>query len=63
MENAPLGKIIKTDVVVAKNYLSETEIKNLDRFVTMYLDYAETQAERKIPMTLDDWANKLNAFL
>ena len=62
-ENAPSGKIIKTDVSVAKNYLTEKEIKSLDRFVTMYLDYAETQAERNIPMTMKDWANKLNAFL
>lgn len=62
-KNAPSGKIIKTDVVVAKNYLNEKEIKNLDRFVTMYLDYAETQAERNIPMTMSDWAEKLNAFL
>jgi len=62
-KNAPSGKIIKTDVVIAKNYLNEKEIKNLDRFVTMYLDYAETQAERNIPMTMKDWAIKLNAFL
>lgn len=62
-KNAPNGKIIKTDVSVAKNYLNEKEIKNLDRFVTMYLDYAETQAERNIPMTMKDWAGKLNAFL
>ncbi len=62
-KNAPLGKIIKTDVVVAKNYLNEKEIKSLNRFVTMYLDYAETQAERNIPMTMKDWAGKLNAFL
>ncbi len=62
-KNAPSGKIIKTDVSVAKNYLTEKEIKNLDRFVTMYLDYAETQAERNIPMTMNDWAGKLNAFL
>lgn len=62
-KNAPSGKIIKTDVVIAKNYLTEKELKNLDRFVTMYLDYAETQAERNIPMTMKDWAGKLNAFL
>jgi hypothetical protein len=62
-KNAPEGKIIKTDVVVAKNYLSEKELKSLDRFVTMYLDYAEDQAERNIPMTMEDWAGKLNAFL
>ncbi|MFM8744554.1 MAG: virulence RhuM family protein, partial [Cytophagales bacterium] len=62
-KNAPSGKIIKTDVSVAKNYLTEKELKSLDRFVTMYLDYAETQAERNIPMTMNDWAGKLNAFL
>ncbi|HLV50623.1 MAG TPA: virulence RhuM family protein [Flavobacterium sp.] len=61
--NAPKGKIIKTDVSVAKNYLTEKELKQLDRFVTMYLDYAETQAEQNIPMTMNDWAGKLNAFL
>ncbi|MDO8365234.1 MAG: virulence RhuM family protein [Saprospiraceae bacterium] len=62
-KNAPSGKIIKTDVSIAKNYLAEKELKNLDRFVTMYLDYAETQAENNIPMTMNDWAGKLNAFL
>jgi len=62
-KNSPSGKIIKTDVSIAKNYLNKPEIKSLDRFVTMYLDYAETQAERKIPMTMEDWASKLNAFL
>jgi hypothetical protein len=62
-KNAPHGKILKPDVVVAKNYLTEKELKSLDRFVTMYLDYAEDQAERNIPMTMKDWAGKLNAFL
>jgi hypothetical protein len=62
-KNAPEGKIIKTDVSIAKNYLKEQELKSLDRFVTMYVDYAEDQAERKIPMTMNDWAQKLNAFL
>jgi len=62
-KNAPVGKIIKTDVSIAKNYLTLEELKSLDRFVTMYLDYAETQAERKIPITMEDWAKKLNAFL
>lgn len=62
-KNAPHGKILKPDVVVAKNYLNEKELKSLDRFVTMYLDYAEDQAERGIPMTMQDWAIKLNAFL
>jgi hypothetical protein len=61
--NAPAGKVVKTDVVVAKNYLTEKELKSLDRFVTMYLDYAEDQAERGIPMTMKDWASKLDAFL
>ena len=61
--NAPQGKILKPDVVVAKNYLTEKELKALDRIVTMYLDYAEDQAERGIPMTMQDWATKLNAFL
>lgn len=62
-KNAPDGKILKPDVVVAKNYLTEKELKSLDRFVTMYLDYAEDQAERGIPMTMQDWASKLSAFL
>ncbi|MEY2427888.1 MAG: hypothetical protein QOJ40_773 [Verrucomicrobiota bacterium] len=62
-KNAPHGKILKPDVVVAKNYLTQKELKSLDRVVTMYLDYAEDQAERKIPMTMKDWATKLNAFL
>ena len=62
-KNAPHGKIIKPDVSIAKNYLAEKELKSLDRFVTMYLDYAEDQAERHIPMTMEDWAKKLNAFL
>ncbi len=62
-KNAPDGKIIKTDVSIAKNYLKEQEIKSLDRFITMYLDYAEDQAEQGIPMTMNDWVHKLNAFL
>lgn len=62
-KNAPTGKIIKTDVSIAKNYLKEKELKSLDRFVTMYLDYAEDQAERGYPMTMSDWAENLNAFL
>jgi hypothetical protein len=62
-KNAPRGKILKPDVSIAKNYLTEKELKSLDRFVTMYLDYAEDQAERNIPMTMKDWAVKLNAFL
>ena len=62
-KNAPHGKILKPDAVIAKNYLTGKELKSLDRFVTMYLDYAEDQAERNIPITMKDWAEKLNAFL
>ena len=62
-KNAPDGKIVKRDVSIAKNYLLKEELENLDRIVSMYLDYAEDQARRKIPMTMQDWAKKINAFL
>ncbi|MEI6378570.1 MAG: virulence RhuM family protein [Candidatus Falkowbacteria bacterium] len=62
-KKAPTGKILKSDVVVAKNYLNNREIKFLNRIVTMYLDYAEHQAEKGVPMTMSDWAEKLNIFL
>lgn len=62
-KNGPHGKIHKPDVVIAKNYLTEEELRSLDRFITMYLDYAEDRAKRNIPMTMKDWAEKLNAFL
>jgi hypothetical protein len=62
-KHAPKGKILKPDAIVAKNYLTQKEVRSLERIVTMYLDYAEDQAERSIPMTMADWANKLNAFL
>jgi len=62
-KKAPDGKILKSDVTIAKNYLSKKEIKFLNRIVTMYLDYAEHQAEKGIPMTMADWAGKLNTFL
>jgi len=62
-KNSPDGKIRKSDVTIAKNYLTEDELKPLNRIVTMYLDYAEDQAERGIVMTMKDWAKKLNAFL
>ena len=55
-ENAPDGKILKADVTVAKNYLSKEEMNYLERIVSLYLDYAELQAERKIPMSMEDWA-------
>jgi hypothetical protein len=61
--NAPTGKILKTDVSIAKNYLIEKEIKELERIVVMYLDYAELQAQRQIPMKMTDWVQKLDAFL
>jgi hypothetical protein len=62
-KNAPTGKILKTDVSIAKNYLIEKEIKELERVVTMYLDYAENQAAREIPMKMADWVQKMDAFL
>ncbi len=62
-KNSPNGKIIKSDVIIAKNYLEKEELQSLDRIVSMYLDYAEDQANRKIPMTMGDWETKLNAFL
>ena len=62
-ENAPNGKIIKSDVSVAKNYLSEKELSFLERIVSLYLDYAELQAERHIPMSMEDWAKRLDSFL
>ena len=62
-KNAPQGKILKTDVSVAKNYLNEKEIRDLNRIVTMYLDFAELQAERQVPMKMADWVARLDAFL
>lgn len=62
-KNSPKGKILKSDVSIAKNYLSETELQDLNQFVSMYLDYAERQAKKKIPMTMEDWAKKLDVFL
>lgn len=62
-KHAPQGKIMKSDVSIAKNYLLEKEIKELERIVSMYLDYAENQAARQIPMKMEDWAKRLDAFL
>ena len=62
-KNAPTGKILKSDVTVAKNYLVEKEIRDLERIVSMYLDYAENQAARQIPMKMTDWISKLDGFL
>ena len=62
-DSAPQGKIIKADVIIAKNYLNEKEINYLERIVSLYLDYAELQAERKLPMSMQDWAKRLDGFL
>lgn len=62
-KNAPAGKILKGDISIAKNYMKEKEIKELERIVTMYLDFAELQAERQIPMKMADWVSRLDAFL
>lgn len=62
-KNAPDGKILKSDVTVAKNYLVEPEINELEKIVVMYLDYAELQATRHIQMKMNDWITKLDAFL
>jgi hypothetical protein len=62
-KNSPKGKILKSDISIAKNYLNKKEIDELNRIVTMYLDYAENQAARQIPMKMKDWVDKLDAFL
>ena len=62
-EKSPDGKIVKTDVAIAKNYLTETELESLSRVVNAYLDLAEDRAKRHIPMTMDDWAKRLDKFL
>ena len=60
---APDGKIVKSDVSIAKNYLSEEEMHSLERIVSAYLDLAEDRAERHIPMTMEDWSKRLDLFL
>ena len=60
---APEGKIVKSDVSVAKNYLSEQEMRSLERIVSAYLDLAEDRAERYIPMTMEDWAKRIDIIL
>ena len=62
-KNAPDGRVLKSDVTVAKNYMTEPEMKSLERVVGMYLDYAENQAARHIAMRMADWVGKLDAFL
>ena len=62
-ENAPDGKIVKTDVSIAKNYLKHMELEDMGRVVTAVLEFAETRAKRHIPMTMDDWAKRIDAYL
>ena len=62
-QDAPDGKIKKSDVTVAKNYLSEDELRQLNSMVTAYLDFAETMTIRKIPLTMQDWENRLHGFI
>ncbi len=63
LKNAPQGKILKSDVSVAKNYLTEKELDELNHIVVMYLDYAELQAKKQRLMKMRDWVEKLDAFL
>ena len=62
-ESSPDGKILKSDVSVAKNYLTKDELDSLGRIVNSFLDAAEDFAKRKIPMTMEDWAKRLDMFL
>ena len=62
-KNAPDGRILKSDVSIAKNYLQEQELRSLERIVSAYLDLAEDRAERHIPMTMEDWSRRLDLFL
>lgn len=62
-ENSPDGKILKSDVIIAKNYLEEKEIKNLNNLVNLFLDIAENNAERNITMYMDDWKNEVENAL
>lgn len=62
-ENAPDGKIVKTDVAVAKNYLKQNELEDMGAIVTAVLEFAERRAKRHIPMTMEDWAKRIDAYL
>ena len=62
-ENAPDGKIVKTDVAIAKNYLKQMELEDMGRIVTAVLEFAESRAKRHIPMTMEDWAKRIDAYL
>lgn len=61
--NSPNGKILETDVVIAKNYLSKDELESLERIVSAFLDLAEDRAKRNIPMTMEDWAIRIDKYL
>ena len=62
-ENAPDGKIVKTDVSIAKNYLKQMELEDMGRIVTAVLEFAESRAKRHVPMTMEDWAKRIDAYL
>lgn len=62
-ENAPNGKIVKTDVTIAKNYLNQVELEDMGRIVTAVLEFAESRAKRRIPMTMEDWSKRIDAYL
>jgi len=62
-KNSPNGKILETDVVIAKNYLSKEEIEQLELIVSAFLDLAEARAKQNIPMTMEDWATRIDKFL
>ena len=62
-KNSPNGKILETDVVIAKNYLSKNELESLERIVSAFLDLAENRAKRNIPMTMEDWAIRIDKYL
>ena len=62
-ENAPDGKIVKTDVTIAKNYLKQIELEDMGRIVTAVLEFAESRAKRHIPMTMEDWSKRIDAYL
>lgn len=61
-EKAPNGQIVKTDILIARNYLKETELEPMGRIVNAFLDLAEDRAKRHIPMTMEDWAVRIDKF-
>ena len=62
-KDSPDGKILRRDIIIAKNYLNEKELSRLNRLVTMFIDYAELMAEDKILMSMQDWVDQINQFL